>query len=582
MPGIYGFAKSKVLEHASIQAIASQMNLYSHFEQDNIFEDESIAASRVHLGKIGEGSSPTQIRGLCLWVEGEAYNHQQVATELGLGEQGLANLLLEAYQLNQFSLFLNRLDGYFCAVLYDAKQKQIKLISDRYGMRMLYWYKKNGAFVWASEVKGILACAGVDKTIDPTSFECFMDLGYLLGEHTWFQHIHLINPATILTINIQTQIIEQEYYWKWSEIESENLTFEQAVDELGVRFIEAVNRRFDPNEKNGIALSGGLDSRAIFAAVNHLYPELIGYAYTFGMPRCDDITIADQVITQSNWCHQKFYFCSDNWFFPRIEKIWNTDGMLDMMHMHGGEFVEDIAKQINVNLNGYCGDVIFGGGFLNKVPLNKRISADGSKFFYHDYARLANIDEALYDINKTEPNLYMNRIRRFTAMGTVNILIATEQRKPFFDNACVELVFSIPDEYRLNNRLYSAMLQKFFPKYFKNIPWQKTGKPADVINATLPQRAFNKGIRVLKSILNIKSTKDFTNYGSWIRSTEIANYLVKLLEFKTSSYKDLTNIDYQACYLFPHLNSERVNNSNQILRSATVEIYLRKVQGREV
>lgn len=55
----------------------------------------------------------------------------------------------------------------------------------------------------------------------------------------------------------------------------------------------------EPDEKIGISLSGGLDNRAIFAAVNHLYPDYKGYAYTFGVPECDDITIAEQVIARS-------------------------------------------------------------------------------------------------------------------------------------------------------------------------------------------------------------------------------------------------------------------------------------------
>ncbi|EKD45533.1 MAG: hypothetical protein ACD_69C00248G0002, partial [uncultured bacterium] len=481
MPGIYGFVKSNALSNADIHTVADQMRLYPHFVQDDMFEDSSIAASRVHLGKIGELSSPSNLGEFSVWVEGEAYNHQEVAIALGLTGNSLANLLLEAEKKNKLELFLNKLDGYFCAAIYDANKQKIKLISDRYGMRMLYWYEKDGTFIWASEVKGILACSGVDKTIDPTTLDCFMELGYLLGEHTWFEHVKLINPATVLIFDIKTKNVRGEYYWKWSEIKSSNLSFEQAVDELGHRFIESVRRRFNPNENIGIALSGGLDSRAIFAAVNHIYPDFRGYAYTFGLPDCDDITIAEQVIDRSKWRHQKFYFDNQNWFAPRFEKIWNTDGMLDMMHMHGGEFIEEIANNIDINLNGYCGDAIFGGSFLNRLKLNTRFSDNLSKAFYKDFYKLTDVNSLLYEINKSEPHLYMNRVRRFTAMGTVNGLVATEQRKPFFDNNCVELIFSLPDEYRLNNNLYSTMLQKFFPKFFKDIPWQKTGQPAGAL-----------------------------------------------------------------------------------------------------
>ncbi|MBE0472255.1 MAG: hypothetical protein IBX55_22445 [Methyloprofundus sp.] len=462
--------------------------------------------------------------------------------------------------------------------MYDQKSQQIKLISDRYGMRMLYWYWHQGQFAWASEVKGILALNDIDKTIDPTSFDCFMDLGYLLGEHTWFEQIKLIKPATILTFDIKNQTIQQHYYWKWSEIKPSNMTFDQAVDELGHRFIKAVARRFDPTDNIGIALSGGLDSRAIFAAVNHLYPDHKGYAYTFGIEGCDDIQIAKQVIARSNWDYQEFHFTSGNWFTPRIEKIWNTDGMLRMMDMHGGDFLDTIAEKMVINLNGYSGDAIIGGGFLGRIPLNVRANNTNLKSFFKQYVDLVNASDDFYEIQRVEPILQMNRVRRFTAMGTVNGLIKVEQRKPFFDNDVVELIFSLPDEYRMNNKLYSAMLQKFFPKYFKDIPWQKTGKPAGVVGKTsIPKRAFNKGMRILKSVLGLKSTKGYTDYNAWIRSPEIAAQLKVLFERENSEYQNITDKDFLNDYLQPHLNNKLLDKSNQILRAATVELYLRKV-----
>lgn len=583
MPGIYGFKKSGPLAATKITEVANTMKLYDHFIQDDLYEDESIAASRVHIGKIGEKTSPATLGQLKIWVEGEAYNHKNVALTLGLQKLGLADLLLEAYAADKLDAFLNHLDGYFCAVLYDLDEQQIKLISDRYGMRMLYWYVKDGAFAWGSEVKAILACEGLDKTIDPTSYECFMDLGYLLGEHTWFEHIKLIKPATVLTYDLKAKKVEQHYYWTWAEIKPCDLTFYQAVDELGLRFIKAVEQRFNPKECVGIALSGGLDSRAIFAALEYLHPDFKGYAYTFGNPGCDDITIAEKVIKQSNWSHQNFYFSDQNWFQPRLEKVWNTDGMQDMMHMHGGEFIDEIAAQMAVNLNGYSGDAIFGGGFLSRIPLNKRITIDNAKRIYKNFSKLTNLDDSFYDINKAEPNLQMNRVRRFTAMGSVNALIACEQRKPFFDNACVNLIFSVPDEYRLNNRLYSAMLQKYFPKYFNNIPWQQTGKPAGVVaKPSIPKRAFNKVLRHLKAAVGIKATKDYTDYNNWIRSPEISQYLTKLLDPKTALYPSITKQNFLVEYLKPHLQNKFIDKSNKILRAATIEIYLRQVNGKDL
>ena len=577
MPGIYGVANSKNAK-ANLEKMAAAMYLYDHFIQDELFHDEHLGASRAHTGQVGEATSPARHWSNALWVEGEAYNVSDVADELGLETTSLSDLLLAAENSQQLDKCLNRLDGYFCAALYNGETRKLKLISDRYGERSLYWYHKNGVFAWGSEVKAILAVEGVDKELDPTSYDCFMDLGYLMGEHTWFEHIKLIKPATVIEYDLATDTVNQHHYWKWSEIKPSNLTFDEAVDELGKRFIEAVRRRFDPSERIGISLSGGLDSRAIFAAVDHLYPDYKGYAYTFGIPGCDDITIAEQVISRSkNWQHEKFYFSADNWFEPRKEKIWNTDGMQDMMHMHGSEFLPEVSQHMQVNLNGYGGGLLT-GELINKRASGQRISSDLAKRKFGRYAALDDCESDFYDIGHVEPYVYMNRNRRFTNMGTTNVLVSVQQRKPILDNDVFELLMSIPDEYRLNNRLYAAMVQKFFPKYFKDIPWQRTGKPAAITRkASILVRAFRKGIRITKGLMGIKSTQGYTDYPAWIRDKEISEKLTGLLNYDSAEYKRLTDTDLAGRWLQPHLEGNLKNHSNEILRAATIELYLRRV-----
>jgi len=441
-------------------------------------------------------------------------------------------------------------------------------------------------FAWGSEVKAILAVEGVDIQLDPTSFDCFMDLGYLMGERTWFEHIELIKPATVIEYDIRADETHQYHYWKWSAIKPSSMSFDEAVDELGERFIEAVSRRFDPNERIGISLSGGLDSRAIFAAVDHLYPDYEGYAYTFGIPGCDDITIAEQVIARSAWRHEIFHFRANNWFEPRIEKIWNTDGMLDMMHMHGSEFLDDISKHMDVNLNGYLGGEAFGSSYQERHKMkgiDKRIDADIASNLYGKHAVLSDVSDEYYNIHHVEAYDFTNRSRRLINMGTVNGLVKMDQRKPFIDNATTELVFSLPDEYRVDNRLYSAMLQKFFPRFFLDIPWQKTGKPAGVVRkASIPARAARKSMRILKKIVNMQSTKGYTDYPAWIRDKEVADKLTNLVHPDAARYRMLTEDDLARRWLEPHLKSRAVNHSNQILRVATIELYLRKAFGETV
>lgn len=588
MPGIYGFCDLDRASAASgIEAISTAMYLYPHFKQDQIFRDEEVAASRVHLGKIGMSASPfCDERQNRVWIEGEVYNLAEVVKEAGwqkdptLSNADFPKWMLFAYRSNQLEQFLNKLDGYFCAALYDQHARKVQLISDRYGMRMLYWYHRNGVFAWAGEVKGLLALPQVDRTIDRSSLPCFMDLGYLMGEHTWFEHIRLIKPATILDYDIAANTIEQKYYWTWGEIKQSQLSFDDAVDALHEAFMTSVQRRFNPDERIGISLSGGLDSRAIFAAVNKLYPDYEGYAYTFGVPGCDDIEIAKEVVSRSLWRHEQFHFTSDNWFEPRMQMIWNTDGMLNMKHMHGGEFAPVVATQIDVNLNGYLGDVVTGGGWINPKFMNQRATKNTLIDFYGIYEELSQVGEKYYDINNREPGLYMSRARRFTNIGTVNGLVRLDQRKPFFDNYLLDLLLSIPEQFRARNSFYSVMLKRYYPLFFKDIPWQKTGKiVGEIKKRTIPQRAVAKVIRKAKSLLGTPDTHNFTVYAAWIREESVSAYLSNLLRPNNSVYYDYAGVDWYKEYLRPHIENPARDISDKVLRAATVEIYFRWVFG---
>lgn len=577
MPGIYGLVSKKDTKN-NLQSMSKTMYLYGHFIQDALFYDDSVAATRVHTGLVGTDHSPIKLNDLYVWVEGEAYNVSEVAKDLSLKANSLPTLLLKADESNQLDKCLNLLDADFCAAIYNKQHQKIKLISDRYGMRLLYWYHKDGIFAWGSEVKAILAIKDIDKKLNPTSYECFMDLGYLVDEHTWFKHIKLIKPASVVEYDLNTNTPKQYYYWKWSDIEPCKLSFNDAVDKMGGLLVSSVSKRVGTNERIGLSLSGGLDSRTLFATLDYLQPEYHGYAYTFGTPNCIDINIAKQVVSQSsNWSYDQFFFNSSNWFEHRFEKIWNTDGMQDMQHMHGSEFLGPISKHIDINLNGYAGGLLT-GEWIKPSNENQRINDTQAKVLFGKHSYLAPFNNDFYNIKHIDPYIYMNRNRRFTNMGMVNSLVKIEQRKPLMDNEVVSLLMSLPDEYRLNNRLYSAMLQKQFPKYFKSIPWSRTGKPVSITREpNVPTRVMNKAKRELQSLLGIQPNKNYTDYPAWIRNKEISAQLLGLLNPKNAEYTRLTSNDLSKRWLEPHLENKKTNYANQILRAATIEIYLRQV-----
>ncbi|GAB2690131.1 asparagine synthase-related protein [Aliiglaciecola sp. 3_MG-2023] len=551
MPGIYGYTKSQVSDNFLPLMTSSLCEITSTNSNDEI-NDDLIQTS--HLFLTNSNSEQISSNGIHVLIEGEKYNYSNISFK---------QLLTEAYLTGQLKSVLAEIDGLFNALIYDNVTKKIHLISDRYGMKFLYYCFENQRLSWSQEVKALLALPFISKDVDPIAVDSFLELGYVLEDRSLFSNIKLIKPASIMTFDLSTKTLTEEHYWKWSAIKSRDITFEQATEELGKLFLDAVKKRFDSSKKMGITLSGGLDSRAIVAAVTTLYPDYKGTLSTFGIEGCDDIEIAKIVARKTNWNHKIYHFKAHNWFEPRFDSIWRTDGMLSMEHMHGSEFLDDIAKEANINLNGYAGDVVCGGGWFKLLPLNTRAKAEGMRLFYKNQTDKTHFDSDFYDLDKSEPHLFMNRVRRFTNMGTVNSLDKIEQRKPFFDNALMEFALSIPDEYRKDNKLYAAMLLKFFPDFFTDIPWQKTRKTI-----------LGEQSQYLKSENIIRG---YINYAREIREDSILTKINDLLSVKGSKYSEFTDIDAIEEYLTPHLVSFKYNYVSEIFRFLTLEYYLRKV-----
>lgn len=574
MPGLFGFTGG---DRRQLDKMADAMMSYEHFSRVNPFHDSYFCCGAIHNNVLLPVASIEPDGALAVWVDGEFYNMLGVVKDFNLplsSEQLTASsLLVEAYRHRLLTDVLKEVDGVFSAIIYDKSQKKVLLISDRFGMRNLYYSFRAIGIVWGAEVKGLLALDDVDKGWNRGAFECFMELGYLLEDNTWFENIKLLGPASILEHKIDERKAQLIRYWRWSDIKPQSISFDDAVDKAAELMVESVECRVDIADKFGVSLSGGLDSRLIFAIVNRLYPEYKGFAYTMGVEDCNDIRIAKIVASKSSWTHLVYNFDEHNWLLPRIRKVIDTDGMLDIQHMHGCEFLGDIAARVNTDLNGYAGDAVLGGSFLKPDLLDKRIGSEIASQFYKEFSERCNFEDAFYDLDHFEPHIYMNRVRRFTNMGIVNGLSFLKYKKPFFSNSVVDFAMSIPDSFRLNNKLYGTMLARHFPDFYKDIPWQKTGWPVSI--------DYPAGDVPVESVAGCQLADDkaFINYAELIREPSVAAFLVDILGDGNACYKEFTNVDYFHDYLMLHLNNKEINRCNKILRLLTCEVYFRHVAG---
>ncbi len=544
MPGLIGFTKSSVQVHnpaAVARAMQDALVHRPYHRKDTLFEDSMICAARVHLDTVRDGPQPCSCDGISVWLDGEFYNRDDFDGR-ALSD---AHLLHEQYRMQKLVPFLKKVDGIFSAVIHDRKTKTVTIVNDRYGLRYLYISRSPAGCVWASELKAFGCLPSRSLTIDRESAAIFFSQGYLTGNRTWFPDCELLAPGTMLTIRCDTGETSSLQYLDWLAITGTRKVNDlpELVQELGIRFKRAVDRRCREGERIGLGLSGGLDSRAVFAAMPRRCEPI--QAFSFGVMGSDDVCIAQKVLALRPSNHHLFEISEKNWLRNRIDAVWWTDGQLNLLHMHGVEFGDAMRECFEVHQNGILSDSFQGAVYTTR---------EGKEI-----PKLPDCD------------------RRFVAMALVLANHCMISRMPFFDNALMELGMSIPLHYRRNSFIYHRMLLSTFPQFYQDIPWQNTGMPISRKDpaAEIMKLAKRCADRLLSKLPVRPASLSYTNYPAWIRHSPAREFFTELLTNKNAlicEYVDPARI--RRC-LDRHLHG--FNHDELIGRYATFELWLQRL-----
>lgn len=272
--------------------------------------------------------------------------------------------------------------------------------------------------------------------------------------------------------------------------------------------------------------------------------------------------------------------------------MWWTDGH-DLYHMHM-LIARDIVRRLyDIEMNGFAGGAIVGGGYLNayataRTSAEKRLAV--AKYLAGHAAvgeadcRLELFDgiEEYFDLKTLDFFMLQNRMRRFV-LGHTRYLrdVVAAQRMPFYDNRLIELAYSLPDELRLNSRIYNAMLMSRFPDFYRKIPWQKICTPIGKCGLAWGARGFTRRVfgrlareprRFGIEIFNPRLTYD---YDRWLRHGPALTFLPKLFGDPKAVFPDYAPREAALKEWERHLRGE--DRSKVLCRYATLEIWLQQV-----
>jgi asparagine synthase (glutamine-hydrolysing) len=430
MPGLVGFAGLEAAASVREEWLHGMRDAITHrpfYVLDPLFARDRICATRVHLGPCQQDPQPFSLGGRHVWFDGEFSNQHELRQRLGgVAESDpaiLLGLLGECAEQGDFSL-LAKIDGIFAAVVYDEAQGRLQLISDRYGMRHLYFGMVQGGICWSSEQKAFAAGPGRGASIDAAAARQFLDSGHLHGESSWFADVELLSAGTVLEFDIASRSRRQRRYWSWDSIRPALGPFDERelCDEIARRLRTAVSRRSSAGERVGLRLDGRLESRVLLAALPDRVRPL--HVVSESCAGLDD----ERALRQRGAEHHVFESGSEGWVAARLDAVWWTDGQLNLLHMPGPETFEAERSLYDFGLSGLLGDVVAGSA---PTPAAGSARID-------DQARRAFIQQA--------------RLAQ----------VFLEQRLAFLSNDLLELLFSLPPELRRDARIYRQALASGF------------------------------------------------------------------------------------------------------------------------
>ncbi|HTN08994.1 asparagine synthase-related protein [Agriterribacter sp.] len=537
MPGVFGFTQKSVQPLNKLDALG-KLNIHTnnsyHIRKDYI--NDSIANSIVSFDFMKSYNLHYEINNLEIWIYGDPLIDGYT------GEKAIQQVAkLAAQSFPDFSK-IAAIDELFTIIILHKTANKLFIIGDRNGLSHLYYGVFNGQLVWGSELRAFLT-KSINTTIRNKSVTTFLELGYLIGDNTWFNEVKLLPPASYLEWDLEEAELKQiTPYWSHKQLNAESISKDESkiVADLAELLAEVVSKRVAKDERIGITLSGGQDSRAIFANIPYRENGLV--AITRGIRGCGDIKLASQVVKLRKDCtHIIKEMNENNWLNGRVDAIIATSGEKDFFNMNALGSLPMHKNHFDINLDGAGGDGIFGGGHLkyeNKANAENALKDKYLKSMFSDNNTLRELYEYYEHIGSDQYFYTYQRVRRFTIFGSIlGHDYGIISRFPFLDHQLQEYLFLLPKKTDFG-RLYNKMLIKYFPEYFVKIDNLNTGSRLFVSSRL---NYLSRVFRYAQSKAGFEKYRTrYHNYPYWIKNHNegLLDQYILSKELKLYQYAD--------------------------------------------
>jgi asparagine synthase (glutamine-hydrolysing) len=238
-----------------------------------------LAHARLSIIDLEGGQQPMSIAGGTLWItfNGEVFNYIELREELTRKGHTFATrsdteVILHLYQ-EEGEACVERLNGQWAFAIWDERAQKLFLSRDRMGVRPLFYTRSGSSFLFASEIKALLACPEVDPEIDLHALDQIFTFWTTLPPRTAFKGISQLPPGHSATLEDGKMRVWPYWRLEYSPEDRSTASEAQLTQELLNLLLDATRIRLRSDVPVGAYLSGGLDSTLITALAANLIGE---------------------------------------------------------------------------------------------------------------------------------------------------------------------------------------------------------------------------------------------------------------------------------------------------------------------
>lgn len=198
-------------------------------------------------------------------IEGKIYNKDIKELEIELIE--IAELINQNNYSTKISQWLKNTDGDYIIYMINNNNNDIYVLNDIFGRLPLYYFFTEKGIIISRYLRFIVRTNG-DFNFNMLGIAQFLLLGYMLGKHTILQNTYHLRPASLIKIESGKVNVEVLHNFNFEVKSNQDNRFEDNMKTLSTLFTEASVNRINPSGKNIVAISGGLDSRAVVSCMN--------------------------------------------------------------------------------------------------------------------------------------------------------------------------------------------------------------------------------------------------------------------------------------------------------------------------